>query len=109
MRRRGGRASRPSAGSGVRWPSTRQATPFGRDRGGMQTPAEFGWRTVALAVVAAGAGGYDVLPGVPAAPAAWQHVVDGLGRPPAVGAPAAVAGEDARRDRPMWVRYGTRT
>src|SRR2546423_1205415 len=75
-------------------PEPPQREALGRDGGRMQTPAELGWRTVALGVVAPGAGGYDVLPRVPTAPAAWQHVVYGLRRSLAVRAPAAVPGED---------------
>jgi hypothetical protein len=60
----------------------------------MQTPAELGWRFVALGVVAPSAGGYDVLPGVPTTPATRDDVVYRLGRPLAVGAAPAVPGED---------------
>ena len=94
MRRRAGRASRPSAdrACGGRAPAT--PGPCGDAGRRMQAPAELGWRPVALAVVAPRARGDHVVPGVPATPAARHHVVDGLGRPAAVGAPAAVTGED---------------
>ena len=65
-----------------------------RGRCAMQTPAELGWRFVALGVVAPSAGCYDVLPGVATTPAARDDVVDRLGRTPAVGAAPAVASED---------------
>src|SRR6266542_2486494 len=65
-----------------------------------ETPAELGWRLVALAVVAPGAGGHHVVPRVPAAAAPRQHVVDGLGRTLAVGAPPAVSREDRPAGQP---------
>src|SRR5438552_17392550 len=46
----------------------------------METPAELGWRPIALAVVAARTRRDHVVPGVTATPAARDYVVDGLGR-----------------------------
>src|SRR5690606_40736697 len=54
-----------------------QHPPRGAARGPghrVQPPPELGGRTVPLAVVAAGAGRHDVLPGVPAATAAGNDV-----------------------------------
>src|SRR5205085_12352638 len=73
---------------------------LGRDRLDMQTPAELGWRTVALGVVAPGAGGYHVLPRVPAATAAREDVVYRLRRRLAVRAAPAVPGEDGPAGQP---------
>jgi hypothetical protein len=55
-----------------------------------QRPAEFLEQVVGLAVVADGAGGDAVFPGVLAAAAAGDHVVDGLGAAAAVGAAVVV-------------------
>src|SRR4051794_32321795 len=66
--------------------------PAGRHGGGMQTPAELGWRFVALCVVAPRTRRYDVFPSVLTTPAAWYDVVDGLRRTTAVGAVPAVPG-----------------
>jgi hypothetical protein len=60
----------------------------------MQTPTEFGWRFVTFGVITPSAGGYHILPEVTTAPAAWHHMVDGLGRAPTVGTPATIPGED---------------
>src|SRR5258707_11323252 len=60
----------------------------------MQTPTEFGLRFVTLRVVAPGSGCAHVLPEVATSTAAGHHVVDGLGRPPAVCAPTTVPRED---------------
>src|SRR5205823_1299132 len=77
---RGGRQVEPVGPARVRRavPEHPPRRALGRDRVDMQTPAELGWRTVALGVVAPGAGGYHVLPRVPAATAAWEYVVYGL-------------------------------
>ena len=77
-----------------------------RGRSEMQTPTEFGWRFITLGVITPGAGRDYVLPLVTAAPAAWQHMVDGLRSGAAVDAPPAIAGEyraSGQADvRPVW-------
>src|SRR5690242_12064030 len=59
----------------------------------METPAELGWRTVTLAVIAASTRCYHVVPGVVTTPASREYVVDRLSGATAVRATPAVAGE----------------
>src|SRR5258705_14015976 len=66
----------------------------------MQTPTDFGWRLVAFRMVTPGAGGYHIVPLVTTSPASGEDVVDGLRGTTAVGAPAAVAGEDGPAGQP---------
>ena len=74
---------------------------------GAEAEARLGEEAVLLAGVAGPARRDDVVPGVRAAAGAGHHVVDVLGRPVAVLAAVAVAGEDgpARERHPVAVRH----
>jgi MFS family permease len=72
---------------GADQPPVRAARHHRRDG---KRPAKFLKQPVRLAVVAAGAGGHAVLPGMGTAAAARDHVVDRLRLVPAVGAPVVV-------------------